>query len=228
MDAEPSMASIGALIGSPARSAMLALLFDGRALTATELSQAAGVSAATASEHLGKLVSGGLLICEKHGRHRYYKLAGDEVAEALEPLVHLVRHKPAPIRQVSSEQKQIRCARLCYDHMAGELGVSITTAMVEQGYLVVKDRHYDVTITGERFFAELGIDLRSLRKARRQFAPQCLDWSERKPHVAGALGAAIKDLAFSLKWIERTKHRRIIKLTDFGRKQLGQKLGLKL
>ncbi|WP_085905784.1 ArsR/SmtB family transcription factor [Kiloniella majae] len=228
MDAEPSMASIGALIGSPARSAMLALLFDGRALTATELSQAAGVSAATASEHLGKLVSGSLLICEKHGRHRYYKLAGDEVAEALEPLIHLVRHKPAPIRQVSPEQKQIRCARLCYDHMAGELGVSITTGMVEQGYLVVKARHYDVSETGEQFFAELGIDLDLLRKARRQFAPQCLDWSERKPHVAGALGAAITNLAFSLKWIERTKHRRIIKLTDLGRKQLGQKLGIKL
>ncbi|WP_120497484.1 helix-turn-helix transcriptional regulator [Kiloniella sp. EL199] len=227
MDAEPSMASIGALIGSPARAAMLALLFDGRALTATELSQAAGVSAATASEHLGKLVSGGLLLCEKHGRHRYYKLAGDEVAEALEPLIHLVRHKPAPVRQVSSEQKLIRCARLCYDHMAGALGVSITTAMVDQGYLRLRDRHYDVTSRGEMFFFELGIDLEVLRKTRRQFAPQCLDWSERKPHVAGALGAAITDLAFSLKWIERTKHRRIIKLTDLGREQLEEKLGIK-
>ncbi len=227
MDAEPSMASIGALIGSPARSAMLALLFDGRALTATELSHAAGVSAATASEHLGKLVSGGLLLCEKHGRHRYYKLAGDEVAEALEPLIHLVRHKPAPIREISPEQKQIRCARLCYDHIAGALGVSITTAMVDQGYLDVQDRHYEITASGENFFAELGIDLESLRKARRQFAPQCLDWSERKPHVAGALGAAITDMAFELKWIERTKHRRIIKLTDLGREQFKQKLGLK-
>ncbi|WP_421781927.1 ArsR/SmtB family transcription factor [Kiloniella litopenaei] len=228
MDAEPSMASIGALIGSPARSAMLALLFDGRALTATELSQAAGVSAATASEHLSKLITGGLLVCEKHGRHRYYKLAGEDVAEALEPLIHLVRHKPAPIRQASSEQKQIRCARLCYDHMAGELGVSITTALVAHGYLSIEDRHYNVTTKGEQFFAELGIDLGSLRKTRRQFAPQCLDWSERKPHVAGALGAAITLLAFNLKWIERTKHRRIIKLTDLGREQFKQKLGIKL
>ncbi|WP_417454547.1 ArsR/SmtB family transcription factor [Kiloniella sp.] len=228
MDAEPSMASIGALIGSPARAAMLALLFDGRALTATELSQAAGVAAATASEHLAKLVAGGLLVCEKHGRHRYYKLAGDDVAEALEPLIHLVRHKPVPIRQVSVEQKQARCARLCYDHIAGELGVSITTALVDLGYLIEDDRHYDVTKKGENFFDQLGIDLEALRKTRRQFAPQCLDWSERKPHVAGALGAAISELAFRSKWIERAKHRRIIKLTALGRQQFEHKLGVKL
>ncbi|MGI9386065.1 MAG: ArsR/SmtB family transcription factor, partial [Methyloligellaceae bacterium] len=129
MDAVPSIASIGALVGSPARANILTALFDGRALTATELSHTAGVSAATTSVHLEKLVSAGLLICEKHGRHRYYRLAGTHVAEALEPLFHLVKNRPVPARDHASATLALREARLCYDHLAGRVAVLITAAM---------------------------------------------------------------------------------------------------
>ncbi len=228
MDVEPSMASIGALIGSPARAAILAILFDGRALTATELAQAANVSAPTTSEHLSKLVTGGLIVCEKHGRHRYYKIAGSEVAEALEPLVHLVRDRPVPARSMSPETKAIRKARLCYDHIAGHLGVLITSALVDRGYLVPTEHNYDLSDAGEAFFTDLGIDIPETKSKRRLFAPQCLDWSERKPHFAGALGAAFTDHAFKLNWIKRAKRRRIIEVTPKGRQAFSEILDLKL
>lgn len=228
MDVEPSMASVGALIGSPARASMLALLFDGRALTATELGQAAGVSPATTSEHLARLVAAGLLICEKHGRHRYYSISGSEVAEALEPLVHLVNQRPVPARASSPEVKAIREARLCYDHLAGRLGVMITSAMAEHRLLITKDRDYLLTNDGEAFCTRLEINVHQLRSKRRMFARQCLDWSERKPHLAGALGAAVADLAFKHGWIKRTSSRRAIRVTQKGRQALSDHFGVKV
>lgn len=219
------MASVGALIGSPARASILAVLFDGRALTATELSQVAAVSPATTSEHLEKLVAAGLLSREKQGRHRYYRIASDMVADTLEPLVHLVPNSPVPMRVPSREVLAIREARLCYDHLAGRLGVMIASAMVERCYLKPSDRDYILTKDGEAFCSTLGIDLNEVRSKRRMFARQCLDWSERKPHVAGSLGAAIARSAFDSGWIERTNRRREVSVTKSGRKAFSTLLG---
>ncbi len=226
MDVEPSMATIGAMIGSPARSAMLAELFDGRAITATELSQIANISPSTCSEHLSKLVQSGLLVCNQHGRHRYYSLSSSEVAEALEPLVHLVGLKPIPMRTASPQKKAIRDARLCYDHIAGKLGVQICNAMVDQKILTPASRDFELTKNGERFFEGLGIDLAEIRSNRRMFARQCLDWSERKPHVAGALGAAFTNHSFKQGWIIRAKQRRVVVVTPKGKQAFFKRLGV--
>lgn len=216
MDVVPSIASIGALVGSPARANILTILFDGRALTATELSHAANVGPATTSVHLGKLVAAGLLVCEKHGRHRYFRIAGHHVAEALEPMFHLVQDRPVPMRAHSPQTQALREARLCYDHIAGRIGVMLATAMVERGFLVPDDQNYIVTDDGEAFCLDLNIDLQEVRSKRRMFARQCLDWSERKPHLAGALGAAVTDVAFKRGWVKRTNRRRIVRVTDQG------------
>jgi DNA-binding transcriptional ArsR family regulator len=225
MDAEPSMALMGAMIGAPARAAMLALLFDGRALTATELTLAANVSPATASEHLAKLTAAGLVTCEKHGRHRYYRIASSEVADALEPLALLGSARPTPIRAPTLADRAFREARLCYDHFAGTLGVRTTAAMVERNFIVPRDRDYDLTGHGEAFCSEIGIDVERVRSKRRMFARQCLDWSERVPHLAGALGAAIANHAFEANWIERTNRRREIRVTETGRAELAKHFG---
>lgn len=226
MDVEPSMATIGAMIGSPVRSLILSVLFDGKAITATELAQIGNISPATCSEHLKKLVQSGLLICERQGRHRYYRLSGSEVAEALEPLIHLVGSKPTPMRTVSPQTKAIRDARLCYDHIAGKLGVQICKAMLDQNILVHTKRDYELTKNGEQFFENLGISVVELRLKRRMFARQCLDWSERKPHVAGALGAAFTTHAFSQGWIKRAKQRRVVVITPKGRQAFIKLLGV--
>ena len=228
MDAEPSMASIGAMIGAPARANILAALFDGRALTATELCQGASVSPATGSEHLAKLVEAGLLKCEQHGRHRYFRLASPQVAEALEPLVHLVAAKPVPIRVPSKSAQRLRRARLCYDHFAGELGVAIAASMLDRGLLSPQDKDFQLTTSGEAFCATIGIDLAKTRSMRRHFARQCLDWSERRPHLAGALGAAFADLAFAKGWVERTDQRREVSVTQAGLVEFKTEFGIDL
>jgi len=210
------MASVGAMIGSPARANMLAALFDGRAMTATELCQGANVSAATGSEHLAKLVQARLLVCERHGRHRYYRIAGAKVAEALEPLAHLAAARPVPMRTPSPEVRAMRHARLCYDHFAGKLGVAITTAMTDRGLLKASGRDFNLTAPGETFCSAIGIDLKAARARRRMFARKCLDWSERRPHLAGALGAAIAGKAFAEGWVERCARRREVAITPAG------------
>lgn len=226
MDAEPSLAAIGALIGSPARAAILAHLFDGRAMTATELSHIAGVSSATTSEHLAKLTSAGLLIAERHGRHRYYRLSGHRVAEALEPLVELAPSKPVPARRHSPELDALRQSRLCYDHLAGALGVMLTDALLGRGYLALEGRDFDLTPEGIVFLEKLGVDVTAARKQRRIFARQCLDWSERRPHVSGALGAAMADMMFKRGWIARTQRRREVAVTKEGRLALALHFGV--
>ena len=181
------MVSIGAMIGSPARAAVLGALLDGRALTATELARLASVSSpATASLHLAKLVDSGLLLAERHGRHRYYRIAGAEVAEALRTLARLGVAQRAPVRAPSkgAERRSSRPSllrpfrgppRRC-DHLP---------AMLDRGWLEPMDRDYRLTPSGEVFCCELGIDLRAVRAKRRTFARKCLDWSERRPHLAG-------------------------------------------
>lgn len=218
MHETPDLATIGALLGQPARAAMLGALMDGRARTATELADAAGVSRATASSHLALLTEGGLLAVAKQGRHRYYRLAGPEVADTLERLMALA--PPAvprsPAKPVGPGRADMRRARMCYDHIAGQLGVGITDALVARGALVEDEANFRLTGDGERFLQSFGIDVEAARRRKRHFARTCLDWSERRPHLAGALGAAVAERMFGLGWIERELEGRTLLITPAG------------
>lgn len=220
MNVYPNITQIASLIGEKTRSAVLEALLSGKALPASELAQLAGVSLQTISSHLAKLVEGRLLSVEAHGRHRYYRLAGQEVADALEAL-SLV----APAVQVTSLRQSdtlngVRFARTCYDHMAGKLGVAVTEALVSKGFIQSEGREYRITQQGVSWFASIGIDVAKLRGGRRIFCRQCLDWSERRYHMSGAVGAALAARFFELEWIRRTQASRAVEITDTGRKQL--------
>lgn len=226
MHDEPPMSRVGALIGSPARALILTELFDGRALTATELAGVANVSPATASEHLSLLLSGGLVTREKSGRHNYYRLASPEIANALEQLaVQTANIEPAtkPIRKT---RPPIQNARMCYDHFAGRLGVSIADALVEKGALIALDTDYELTPKGEAMFDTWGINPSDLKRSKRVFARQCLDWSERRHHVSGSVGAALANLAFDKGWVTRAKERRVLVVTPLGQRELKTHLGI--
>ncbi len=224
MDVEPSIAIIGHLIGVPARANILSALMDGRALTATELSYHAGVSPQTTSSHLAKLLDARLLVAVQQGRHRYYKLTGPEIADALEPLTLIVAHKPVPKRGKPNTPEDLRPGRMCYDHLAGRLGVALADALQARGYLKPEKRDFLVTKAGARFMDELGLDLARLRAQRRIFCRQCIDWSERRPHVGGALGAAIAAHCLKRRWIARQPRGRRVRLTRSGRQALSELL----
>ncbi len=218
MDVEPSIAIVGALIGVPARASILRVLMDGRAQTATELAYYAGVSPQTTSTHLAKLTDAKLLVAERHGRHRYYRLADPAIADAIEPLTQLVPDRPVPARRRSKALEELRAARMCYDHLAGALGVALADGLLAQGHLVPAGRDFRVTAGGERFLAELGLDLPPIRAKRRIFARQCLDWSERRPHLGGALGAALAARCLAHRWVRRAPEGRKVVVTAAGRR----------
>jgi len=226
MHDEPPMSRVGALIGSPARALILTELFDGRALTATELAGVANVSPATASEHLGLLLSGGLVTREKSGRHNYYRLASPEIANALEHLAVQTANINPPAQSVRKARTPIQNARMCYDHIAGRLGVSIADALVKKGALIALDTDYELTPKGEALFETWGINPADLKQSKRVFARQCLDWSERRHHVSGAVGAALANLAFDKGWIARAQERRVLVITPLGQRELKTRLGI--
>ncbi|HYY94807.1 MAG TPA: winged helix-turn-helix domain-containing protein [Pyrinomonadaceae bacterium] len=221
MLAEPDISEIAALMGEPSRAAMLVALLGKDALPATELAHKARVSPQTASSHLAKLVAGNLLAVERHGRHRYYRLASDQVGRFIETLASLA---PPPrvssLMEMNEEVKAIRYARTCYDHLAGKVAVEIARAMVGGGWLKRAGRDFEVTAAGERRLGGMGIRTEDIRQGRRAFALQCLDWSERQHHIAGALGAALLDRMLMLKWVARTKDTRCVRVTLEGRKAL--------
>ena len=223
MDVEPSFAVIGHLIGVPARANMLSALLDGRALTATELAFHAGVTPQTASSHLSKLTDAKLIVAEQQGRHRYYRLAGPAVADALEPLSGLVAHRPLPQRHPTKELKRLRDSRLCYDHLAGRLGVSVADALIGREAIVPEGRDFRVTPSGQRLLSEIGIDVEAVRAKRRVFARRCIDWSERRPHLGGALGAAVAEQLLKRRWIARERQGRRIWVTKSGRPALAER-----
>src|SRR5215469_1807716 len=222
MDAKFSLASTAALIADPGRAAMLTSLLDGRALAAGELARAANVSAQSASMHLSQLLEGGLVKVAQDGRHRYYQIASSEVAHAVEALgVIASPRKQKPL----GEGDPICYARTCYDHLAGAMAVSLAESLQQRRYMVARidvDREFDVTATGEKFFWQWRIDVNELRSAKRAFARRCLDWTERRDHVAGALGAAICQRFLELRWIVRDRNSRIVRVTPSGRLQLEQ------
>lgn len=198
----PAIAPVAALIGDPARANMLTALIDGRALTVSELAEAAGVALSTASEHVARLIEGGLLIAKKQGRHRYLALAGPDVGTALEGLMALAgRATPKPVR-TGPRDAELRAARICYDHLAGERAVAMLSALVARG--VLRDEAEPaLTASGRDWLGNIGIDVARLEQARRPACRACLDWSERKSHLGGGLGAAILRHALAEGWVSR-------------------------
>jgi DNA-binding transcriptional ArsR family regulator len=217
MQVNPGVAETVSLLGESSRAAILTALMDDRFHTATELAFMAGIKQQTASFHLSKLVKAEWIVMEKHGRHRYYRLAGQEIAETLESVLAL--SKPPEIRSLrqSSQLKALKAGRTCYDHLAGEIGVKVTESLVKNGHLEKMDRDFTVTGKGKDFFAGFGLDLNALQKNRRAFSRTCLDWSERKHHLAGALGKALTENLFERKWIEKKPESRAVKVTETGR-----------
>ena len=226
---EANIAVPAALIGDPARAAMLQALFDGRAQPATALAWAAGVSAQSASNHLAKLVAGGLLKVTVQGRHRYYRLASPEVAQALEALALLGPPPRALVRPLDARARRLREARSCYDHLAGRLGVALADAM-EDGGLIEPDGpdRYRLTDLGRERLAALGVDLSPHRTGRRGPLRPCLDWTERRRHLAGPLAARLMTRLMDLGWLRRTSPDRGLLLTPAGHAGLRDALRLDL
>jgi DNA-binding transcriptional ArsR family regulator len=236
MASNSRFAEVAALAGDPARAAMLHALMDGRALTATELAHAAGVTPQTASGHLVRMATGGLLGVEKQGRHRYYRLASPAVAQMLESIMQ-VASVPDPAQRrvvVGPRDAALRTARTCYDHLAGRLGVALADALGEEGRVELSGDGGLVTDAGLEFFGRIGIDLGALAARRggrpaRILCRPCLDWSERRPHLAGGIGAALCAHSFAHDWIRRIRGTRAVAVTPKGervfREQFGARLG---
>lgn len=208
------LASLSSLIGDPSRALILSALFGGEALPAGELAFRARVTPQTASSHLAKLTEAGLVTVERMGRHRYYRLSGPEIGGLLEKMM-TVAWQPAVER--SRVPAPLRDGRMCYDHLAGRLGVAVTDALVARGVLARGDDAFALTDAGAGWLAAMGIDAAALRDGRRSFARHCIDWSERRPHLAGALGAAIAERFVDRGWIRRDRDSRAVALTEDGR-----------
>jgi DNA-binding transcriptional ArsR family regulator len=222
--ADAAVSRIAAAIGEPARVRMLYCLMDGRARTSTELSIVAGVSPSTASVHLTRLKSESLVKVAVQGKHRYYTLEGPHVARALEGLSVLAGRTPHPF--VPNTPSRLRAARTCYDHIAGTLGVSLHDRFTALKLLSTATEAYELTPAGARACKSLGIDLDAARTLRRRFAYPCLDWSERRPHLGGALGAALLNAAVRKKWVTPDLDSRALALTALGRRELLTRFGL--
>ena len=220
MDARPDIANIASLIGDRARAAILMSLMAGRSLTATELARGAGVTKQTASSHLSKLVDARLVAVERVGRHRYFRLADYDVAAVLERLVGLAHRIGAVRIEPGPRDPDLRKARICYDHLAGELGVLVFDSLEEQGFLRRDDERLTLTAPGERFCHDLGIDVAELRRGRRPLCLACLDWSVRRPHLAGALGAAILRRCVALGWARPHRTTRVVSFSALGERAL--------
>jgi DNA-binding transcriptional ArsR family regulator len=205
------IAATAALLGDPARANILAALLDGRALTAKELAYAAHVTPQTASGHLAKLSEGGLLTADKQGRHRYYRLASPLVGQMLEGVMAVAGPERSPTTWRGGEA--LRMARTCYDHVAGRLGVAIADALISRGHVVLGADGGEVTVPGEKFLHGFGA---SPVAGRRVYCRPCLDWSERRPHLAGRLGAALASRCFELGWIAQQRDTRALAVTKTG------------
>lgn len=232
------MAAVAALIGEPARAAVLMALADGRALAATTLAGEAGVAPSTVSGHLARLVDGGLIRVEASGRHRYFRLADPQVADAVEALARLAAPRPIRSLRQATHAEALRAGRTCYDHLAGRLGVAVTQALVTAGLVTVeadpeggpdpvlgagRAQRYQLTKGGRDHLTNLGVVLD--HSGRRPLVRYCIDWSEQQPHLGGCLGAALLDLLVARDWIRRGD-RRVVHLTKAGRAGLTDQLGV--
>lgn len=220
------LAEIAALVGDPSRAAMLMTLMDGRALTAGELARAAGVTAQTASGHLGRMLEAGLLALEAQGRHRYYRLASPAIAGMLEAM--MVAAAPPPIR-TGPRDAAMRRARICYDHLAGEISVAIADAMIARGQIDLATDGAALTDAGRALLDEIGVELPPSSESKDAvFCRPCLDWSERRHHIAGAVGAALYRTLLARNWIRRVEGSRTVNVTLPGREALRRHFGIEV
>lgn len=224
----PYIAEAASLIGDPARANMMAALVDGRAMTATELSFVANVAASTASGHLSKLVDGKLLSVTSSGRHRYFRLASPAVARVLEDLMTLAGDGPPRHRPKTRCDEAMARARTCYDHLAGKLGVALADGLVERNHIRLGDEGGVLTDSGRAFLDELGVEIEPPKNSRRAFCRPCLDWSERRWHIAGAIGAALASRCFDLGWVERQKLGRAVTIAPAGERAFKELFGVRV
>jgi DNA-binding transcriptional ArsR family regulator len=247
MSGDVDLARTAALIGDPGRARVLRALADGRELAATVLAHEAGVAASTASAHLAKLVEGGLVVAESRGRHRYFRLAGPDVARALEALARIAPSAPVRSLREGTKAQAVRAARTCYDHLAGKLGVAIMSSLIADGALTGGDgRHvrerahgdrpsapgrdldYRLTDEGADKLRDLGVDVDRALAGPRAPIRYCIDWSEQDHHLSGALGAALTERLFELGWVKRLPRTRAVLVTDDGRRGLAEQLDVAL
>lgn len=223
---ETQFSEIAMLIGDPVRAKVLWALLDGRAYTATELAVYTNTTAQNLSMHLAKLVQSEMLSVEKQGRHRYYNFARPEISFAIEALANLIPDKE--IKKKTTAVKPIGYCRTCYDHLAGKVGVMVTAALTDKGLIFKEGDDFALTSAGEEWFKQRGIKTEELRTSKRSFAKACLDWSERRHHLAGALGAALLDQLLADDWVRRTKDSRAVVITRKGKEELYHHLQLDL
>jgi DNA-binding transcriptional ArsR family regulator len=219
------MAETAALIGDPARAAMLHALMDGRAFTASELAQAAGIAPSTASGHLAQLVTAGMLAVEAQGRHRYFRIALPEIGAILEGLMLVTADRVERLPRPGPRDPALRRARICYDHLAGELGVALFSSLAEAGHLSLAPEGAALTASGTALLGSLAI---ALPENRRPACRPCLDWSERRHHLAGQVGAAICTAAFARGWVRRHEGTRTLDVTPTGAKAFADSFGVRL
>ena len=211
-----AIAEVASLLGDAARANMLAALMGGQALTAGELARHAGVTAQTTSGHLSRLADAQLVTLEKQGRHRYYRLASQEVAQAIDALMAVASAGPKRYRPVGPKDESMRLARTCYDHMAGKLAVTVADVLCDKAYVMLSEGAALVTEEGQRFFCDFGVDLKIDSASKRPLCRTCLDWSERRMHLAGKLGAGLLDRFTVLGWVDRMPDTRALRVTPAG------------
>jgi DNA-binding transcriptional ArsR family regulator len=222
---EERFREIAALIGDPVRAEILWTLTEGRPVSATEFAHCCGTSAQNISNHLSRLTKAGLIIGDWEGRHRYYRFSNREVAYAIEALNTL--NPGGEIKQTKFfGDADIKICRSCYDHLAGRVGVQLTDALVAKKLILLKGNEYSLTRKGRIFFEDFGIDVENLKNERRQFARACLDWSERRYHIAGAFGAALLKKLFDLDYFRKMKNSRALIITSMGRNKLQCEFGI--
>lgn len=229
MDDYVDISRVAALLAEPARAKMLAALISGRVLPAGELAFHANVSAQTASNHLRRLLEGGLIEVETQGRHRYYRLSSEEIATAIEALGNVLPPPRSTTATMTPQEQEIRLLRRCYSHLAGRIAVSAAETMVARRFLVPqRDRSWRLTPAGRDWFADLGLPPRLLDapEPRRLVVKQCLDWTERRYHLAGPIGVAFFHRLVELKWVAHTRRSRAMRVTSTGLVELERRLGL--
>lgn len=227
MLADADLATVAELMTGQ-RATLLLALIGGRPESAGELAARAGISRSLASSHLARLLDGGLVGVEQQGRHRHYRLAGPHVAEVLERMLTIAPDRRARSLREAGRGEAIRRARTCYDHLAGALGVALTDSLERQRVIEPVDDSYRLTAAGQQRLEDLGLDVTALRRHRRAFARPCLDWTERRPHLAGALGAGLAERLLELEWLRRVPGSRALRITETGGHRLRDELGLNL
>ena len=217
---EDQFVKTATLIGDATRASILWNLLDGRAFTAIELAIAVETSAQNISMHLGKLLEADLISVEKQGRHKYYRFSNKEVAYAVEAMANLIPKPKVAVKMKSEEYPPVKYCRTCYDHLAGKIGVALADSLLAQNIIVEKNGIFEISTEGEKWFANFGINLEDAQKQKRIFLKPCLDWSERRNHIAGSIGSLLLNKMITEDWLRRNKNSRAVTITGKGEKEL--------